>query len=212
MNHSTPDILYEAASVWNALTEYNYIFTYGYKNKLHTITLTFSPEDFPHLAGFQYLKDIKFPRYNPEKIVFQILNGIITSTHISCATQYEEMVLPRLEAMVRMKETLDSDFKLFSYMPRMYPFYTKIKADYLISHHSEITSFIFILQATSNGSAKCDYLCCSAFKQGDRNFEQNQRLYSLLKKERIHLPSNAYTLLFDKITPSPPKSTPHTAS
>ena len=150
-----------------------------------------------------YLKDIKFPRYNPEKIVSQILNGTITSTHIACATQYEEMVLPRLEAMVRMKETLDNDFKLFSYMPRMYPFYTKIKADYLISHHSDITSFIFILQATENGTAKCDYLCCSAFKQGERNFEQNQRLYSLLKKERIHLPSNTSTILFDKITSTP---------
>lgn len=201
MNHSTSDIFYAAASVWNTLTEYNYIFTYGYKNKLHTITLTFSPEDFPHLAGFQYLKDIKFPRYNPEKIVTQILNETITSAHITCAAQYKEMVLPRLEAMVRMKDTLDNDFKLFSYVPEMYPFYTKIKADYLISHHADITSFVFILQSAENGSAKCDYLCCSAFKQGDRNFEQNQRLRTLLKKERIHLPSNTSTVLFDKITP-----------
>lgn len=201
MNNSKADIFYSAASIWNELTEYNYIFTYGYKNELHTISLTFSPKDFPHLAGFQYLKDIEFPRYNPKKIVSQILNGAITIEHIKNAILYKEMVLPRLEALIRMKDTLDNEFKLFSYTPKMYPFYTQIKADYLISHHSDITSFVFIIQANANGYAKCDYLCCSAFEQGERNFEQNQRSRTLLKKERIHLPSNTSTIFFDRIKP-----------
>ena len=51
------DILYRAAEVWKELTEYHYVFTYGYKGELHEIKLTFSLEDFPHLAGFHYLKD-----------------------------------------------------------------------------------------------------------------------------------------------------------
>jgi len=195
------DIFYNAASVWNELTEYSYIFTYGYKGKLHTINLTFSQEDFPHLAGFQYLKDVVFPRYNPRKIVSQILNGKITIEHIKCAALYEEMVHPRLEALVRMKDILDNEFKLFSYMPKMYPFYTQIKADYLISSHADITSFVFIIQADLDGSAKCDYLCCSAFEQGERNFEQNQRPRTLLKNERVHLLSNTAVVLFDKTKP-----------
>ena len=195
------DIFYKAASVWNELTEYRYIFTYGYKGELHTINLTFSQEDFPHLAGFQYLKDVAFPRYNPQKIVSQILNGKITIDHIKSAALYEEMVHPRLEALVRMKDILDNEFKLFTYMPKMYPFYTQIKADYLISSHADITSFVFIIQADSDGSAKCDYLCCSAFEQGERNFEQNQRPRTLLKNERIHIPSNTRVVLFDKVKP-----------
>ena len=28
------------------------MFTYGYKNQLYPINLTFSSEDYPHLAGF----------------------------------------------------------------------------------------------------------------------------------------------------------------
>ena len=64
MIHQNDDILYQAASVWKNLTEYHYIITYGYKNKLYTLNLTFSPEDFPHLAGFQYLRDLSLPRYN----------------------------------------------------------------------------------------------------------------------------------------------------
>ena len=54
------NILYQAASAWQKLTDYRYIFTYGYKKNLYTINLTFSMEDFPHLAGFQYLKDLIF--------------------------------------------------------------------------------------------------------------------------------------------------------
>ena len=195
------DIFYQAASVWNELTEYRYEFIYGYKNKLCPINLTFSMEDFPHLAGFQYLKDISLPRYNPAKIVPRILDGTIKLEQIQKGTQYKDMVLPRLEALVRIKDTLDNEFNLFSYMPRVYPFYTRIKADYLISRHSDITSFVFIIQINADGTAKCDYLCCSAFKQTDRDYTANQRPRTLLKKERIHINSNSSTILLDKLTP-----------
>ena len=36
VNEQTNDILYQAASVWKEMTEYCYILTYGYKNKLNT--------------------------------------------------------------------------------------------------------------------------------------------------------------------------------
>lgn len=160
------DIFYQAAFVWNELTEYRYIFTYGYKNKLSTIKLTFSPENFPHLMGLQYLKDL---------------------------------TLPRLEALTRLKDILENDFNLFSYMPRMYPFYTQIKADFLISGHTDITSYVFLIQSKIDGTGQCDQLCCSAFRQDNRDFEKNQRVRVLLKKERIHIPSNTSTVLLDRL-------------
>lgn len=177
MSDSQSDIFYRAASVWNELTKYYYLFTYGYKHKLYEINLTFSPEDFPHLAGFQYLKDISLPRYNPEKTVSRILDGTIKLEQIQNSAKYEEMIVPRLKALVRMKDALDNDFILFSYMPGMYPFYTQIKADYLISYHSVFTNFKFIVQANTDGTAKSDYLCCSAFMQGDRDDETNVPAY-----------------------------------
>ena len=200
MCDSTNDILYQSASVWNELIEYNYIFTYGYKHRLYTINLSFSPEDFPHLAGFHYLKDITLPRYNSGKIVSHILDGKITKKQLQKAAQFEKMVIPRLEAIIQIKDVLDNNFTLFSYMPRMYPFYTQIKADYLISRHSDITNYIFIIQTHSNNTAKCNYLCCSAFTQGDRNYELNQRSRTLLKKERIHIPTSTSSVLLDKLS------------
>ena len=72
------DILQQSALAWKELTEYRYQFVYGYKKTLYPINLTFSFEDYPHLAGFQYLKDISLPNYTSAKIVDRILEGKIT--------------------------------------------------------------------------------------------------------------------------------------
>lgn len=69
----------------------------------------------------------------------------------------------------------------------MYPFITGIKADYLISSHFSVDNFIFIIKANSQGDLKCDFLCCSIFEKGERDYETNQRLRTLMKKERIHI-------------------------
>lgn len=203
MPEHVSDMLYRAASVWNELTEYIYVLTYGYKNNLYTLRLTFSYEDFPHLAGFQYLKDISFPRYSNRKIIPHILDHSITLDTIRKSINFNKMVLPRLEALSHIKNIFDSDFQLFSYVPRMYPFYTRIQADYLISHSSTSTYFIFLIQTNADGSSKCDYLCCSTFKQTERNYKINQRSRTLLKKERIHLPSTTSVVLLDRLSNSP---------
>ncbi len=110
------------------------------------------------------------------------------------------MVKPRLEALIHLKSSLDNEFNLYSFMPRMYPFVTNIKADYLIASHIVINSYVFIIHTAPNGDAKCDFLCCSAFAKGERNYEINQRKRTLLKKERIHIPSNTMSILYDRLS------------
>ncbi|MFQ7319184.1 MAG: PBECR4 domain-containing protein [Massilimicrobiota timonensis] len=194
------NLLHQSAKAWKEIIEYRYLFTYGYKKQLYLINLTFSLEDYPHLAGFQYMKDISLPNYSSSKIVDRILEGKILFETVQKATQYDKMIKPRLEALIHLKESLDNEFNLYSYMPKMYPFITNIKADYLISSHFSIDNFIFIIKASSQGEAKCDFLCCSIFEKGERDYETNQRLRKLMKKERIHLPSNTTDILLDRLT------------
>lgn len=78
----------------------------------------------------------------------------------------------------------------------MYSFTTTIKADYLISLRSEQTSFVFIVKTSDTNS---DYLCCSAFKEGDRNYEENQRQRTILKKERIILSTEEHYTIFNRL-------------
>lgn len=193
------DLLQQSAQVWKEITEYRYLFTYGYKRQLYPIMLTFSLEDYPHLAGFQYMKDIALPNYSSAKIADRILDGKISLKKVQRAALYEEMIEPRLEALVHLKDSLDHNFNLYSYVPQMYPFHTSIKADYLISSHHDIDNFIFIIKANSQGESKCDFLCCSIFEKGNRDYETNQRSRTLMKKERIHIPSMTTTILLDKL-------------
>lgn len=196
------DILYQAASEWKNLTEYSYILTYGYMKKLHTINITFSLEDFPHLAGFQYLKDLSLPRYNSKKVIDKILTHKIVLGQIEKGIKYTDSIKPRLEALTHFHDILKSDFHLFSYMPRMYPFTTTIKADYLISSHLEFISYFFIIQTGPEKNSTCNYLCCSALTKGIRNYEANQRPLTILKKEQIHIPTNTTNVLYDKLSKS----------
>lgn len=187
---------------WKEMTEYSYLFTYGYKKKLFTINLTFSLEDYPHLAGFQYMKDLSLPNYTSAKLINRILEGKISFKNIQKAAQYETLIKPRLKALIHLKESLDNPFVLLSYMPKMYPFYTNMKADYLISSHINFTSYIFIIQSNKLSSFKCDYLCCSLFEKGERDYNTNQKTLTILKKERIHIPTNTSTILFNKLLDS----------
>ena len=148
------------------------------------------------------MKDISLPNYSSAKIVDRIIEGKITCDKIQKSPQYEKMVKPRLDALIHLKSSLDNEFTLYSFMPRMYPFVTNIKADYLIASHTIIDSYVFIIQATPKGDAKCDYLCCSAFSKGTRDYESNQRSRTLLKKERLHIPTNTSVILFDQLIPS----------
>ena len=176
------DLLQQSAQAWKEITEYRYLFTYGYKKQLHPINLTFSLEDYPHLAGFQYMKDLSLPNYSSAKIADRILEGKILFEKVQKAALYEEMIKPRLEALVHLKESLDN------------------KADYLISSHFSVDNFIFIIKANAQGELKCDFLCCSIFEKGDRDYETNQKARTLMKKERIHIPSNTTDILLDRLS------------
>jgi len=194
------NLLQQSAKAWKEIIEYQYLLTYGYKNKLHQINLTFSLEDYPHLAGFQYAKDIALPNYSNSKVADRILEEKISFEEFQKAADYEKMIKPRLEALVHLKESLDNEFNFYSFMPSMYSFYTSIKADYLISSHFKIDSFIFIIKVNSHGEVKCDFACCSAFEKGDRDYETNQRPRTLLKKERKHISSGTTDILLDRLT------------
>lgn len=76
--------------------------------------------------------------YNSGKVVDRILDRKITLEQIQSAAQYEKMIKPRLQAIIHLKEVLDNEFILYSYMPKMYPFYTSIKADYVISKDKNV--------------------------------------------------------------------------
>ena len=168
------DLLVQAATTWKDLTSFHYSLTYGLKKQLHTIDLSFSPENFSHPAGFQYMKDIAFPNYSAKKLMDKIIDGKIKIADVQKSCNYEEMVLPMLLALSSLKESLSNDFTLYTYNARQYPFYTRIIADYLIQSSNETSSFVFLVQ--NGGEESPDsYHCCSIFEKGINDFSMNQK-------------------------------------
>ena len=200
MINTTDDLLKRSAIVWKELMNYNYIFTYVYKNKLSRISIIFPPEKYPHLAGFQYLNDINIPRYNSKKTVDKILDDSICQNLIQKSQNYEEFVKPRLNALIRLKNTLEEDFLLYAYMPRFYSFATRIKADYLISKSFSPKDYIFIIKSDSLfEQSDYNFVCCSTFEQTNRNYAENQRQRTVLKKERINISTGDLTVLYNRL-------------
>ena len=93
------DLLVLAASAWTELMEYRYCFTYGYRKQLYKICLSFSVQDFPHLAGFQYLKDIQLPKFNPPKTVEMILAKLNDGTALSVCKAFSFLSLLNFDSI-----------------------------------------------------------------------------------------------------------------
>lgn len=113
INHM--NLLQKSARAWKEIIEYRYLFVYGYKKQLYPINLIFSLNEYPHLAGFQYAKDIALPNYSSAKIADRVIEGKISFDTLKKATQYKDMIKPRLEALIHLKESLDNEFNIFIY-------------------------------------------------------------------------------------------------
>ena len=191
-------LLYQATNEWDNISKYRYTFVYGYKKKLYTIILTFAPEEFYHLAGFQYLDDLSIPRYNAKKMIHKILDGEIKQIDIQKGANYETLVKPRLQALLSLQNIMDSNFTLFSFRPDMYSsFRTNISADYLISSTINGVSYVFLFGGTPKAIIR-ECICRSIFTKGERNYEENQRPYTVLKKTKTDLSTNHETILYIK--------------
>ena len=79
----------------------------------------------------------------------------------------------------------------------MYPFYTSIKANYLIGSHINNINFIFLIRDDVQKSAN-NYVCCSTFIKDQRDYETNQRRCAILKKTKTLLSSNKVFVLYCK--------------
>lgn len=174
------DLLYQAAAAWKALTEYTYRITYGKNKVLHTITLKFRADEFYHLAGFQYTKDIVLPvRFSHPKTLNVILSGKITEAHIIKSENYP-MITERLIAIAKLKAALDTTFTLYQFNPKVLPFYTNITAQNLISAECGDVVFLF-----TDSSANGESFSKSVFlKRPDHDFRANQKALAILRVER----------------------------
>ena len=189
------DLLYEAAVAWKLLLQDRYEITYGKSKKLHTIVLEFEPSEFYHLAGFPHAKDIVLPvRGSQTKMLDNVLARKITGAMLEKSTNYESVIKRKLEAIIRLEQLLNSPCQVYLYNPRKLPFYTDIKAKYLLV--DEQTQVVFLFTDTEDDGVSC--FSRSTFVMGDRDFRINQTKVTVLQIKRIDLSTGNADVIFCK--------------
>lgn len=183
--------LIESADNWDQLSDIELHIVYGYKKEEKSITIRFKPEDFFHLAGFQYLNDITLPRFSKRKIISKVLDKTIKFDKIQNSINYSEKVEPRLDALCSINSIFEGKFKLYRYNKSLYSFYSKIEADYIIFDEiTQIPYFLFL----KNGEEQFEAI--STFSKGSRNYTENQKVLNILFIETINTKLNMTSVIY----------------
>ncbi|MBQ8788219.1 MAG: hypothetical protein IJZ58_01725 [Oscillospiraceae bacterium] len=170
----------DAAKAWEILKDISYEFDVTRKGKLVRIELFFFEEDFPHIAGMQYAKDVDFgvrsAEYYGEKLIPALINKKIDDMEIEKSKNWNK-ISGRLSAIINLQNILDGEFEIVSFDNRKVDVYSKIDAKFAIkSTASSDIFFVFLDERTGK------YYCRSAFKKEKTDYMKNQATQTILRK------------------------------
>ena len=174
----------KAAQAWQKMVATEYHITAGRKRKTVSFSLDFDLADFPHLAGMQYAQDVDFnlrpSEYYGEKLIPALLSGKMDGNKIEKSRNWER-IKGRLNAIIGLQDTLDSEFAIALFDPARVHTNSRIDADYIIQNlHSGEIYFVFI-----DENKEHRHYCKSAFAKNNVDYMKNQPLLTVLKKEKI---------------------------
>lgn len=87
----------------------------------------------------------------------------------------------RLNAIIHLQETLDTEFLIARFRPNLVRIHCKIDAEYINKNlHSGEVFFVFIDKGTGQR-----YYCKSAFERTTIDYLENQAVLTVLKKEKV---------------------------
>lgn len=173
----------DAAIAWSSLHNVNYILDIARKGKLERIELSFLDEDFAHLAGMQYAKDIDFgirkSEYYGENLIPALLNKRMDDTKIELSRNWNR-ISGRLTAIINLQKALDGEFIIVSFNKLKVRGYSQIDAKFAIkSMISGDVYFVFLDERSGR------YYCKSAFRKENTDYSENQSVMTLLQKTKI---------------------------
>lgn len=173
----------DAAVAWNDLCDTHYIFDLTRKGKLNRVELSFLNEDFPHLAGMQYAKDVDFgirqAEYYGERLVPALLSNYMDDSKIETSRNWER-ISSRLTAIVNLQHTLDNEFIVVLFSKAKVRGFCQIDAKFAIKNTVSGEVFFIFLDEKSGR-----YYCKSAFKKEFIDYAENQSAMTVLQKIKI---------------------------
>ncbi len=177
-------LLFDAAVAWSNLHSTTYKLLLGRKRTWSdSFSLSFYPEDFPHLAGMQYATDVDFGLNRAEiysgKFISKIINREVDDEIIEKSAEWETKIQGRLECIIAMEDALDNEFLICKFDSRSVPYGSNIVAKYVIKNlRTGITFFVFVDENEQR------WFCRSIFQLNIADYTKNQTHVTVLKKEK----------------------------
>ncbi len=181
--------LKDVALAWNSLMSKEYVFKIKYRaDNIKSIRLQFRDFDFFHAAGFQYMKDIRIPRFSKSKYLQKSISNEISEDLIARSQFYIDTIYPRWVGILNLEQLLDSAFKIYKFTPEKLTFHTSIEAKFLLSNKElDISVFLFLDEDSyDEDSIENPVFCRSVFEQNpSRDYTINQKGLNIVYKEKI---------------------------
>ncbi|WP_429971925.1 PBECR4 domain-containing protein (plasmid) [Fructilactobacillus sp. Tb1] len=170
------DKLRKAATIYNNLINKEIKIVIGRKGKKTDLYIDFSVEDFYHLVGFHYLKDLRNIARMSSKIAFEkILNDEITISMLE-KSKYFNQIEDRIECILLFSKVATNVSSVYKFRRVEYSF-SKINWEYLITFPTEISNaYLFLRELRKNPN---HFICVSTFE--NTGYERNQIKYTLLE-------------------------------
>jgi hypothetical protein len=172
-------LLMAAACAWAELCGTKYIIELGHKGVQHSINLTFEPDDFPHIAGMQYAKDIDFglnrSEYFGKNLIPAIVSGRMEEERI-CKARSWDKIEGRLKAIVNIPQTLSGNFIIAKFNRNKVNKSCSIDAEYVIKNTVSGETFFVFLDSDNDR-----YYCKSAFQNDHTDYLLNQTVMTVLQ-------------------------------
>lgn len=169
----------DAARAWDELCKITYFIDLGYKRKQFAIDLVFKLDDFPHLAGMQYAKDVDFgmrrAEYYGSSLVPALLCGKLDESRIYTARAWTR-IEGRLKAIINLERTLSGRFDIAKFNPKKVKGSCNIDAEYVIRNSVSGETFFVFLDARENR-----YYCKSAFQIEHTDYMRFQTSMTVLR-------------------------------
>ena len=183
------DLIYECATKFISLEQYEYRFVVSKKRKTREIILNFHDTDFFHLAGLHHLTDINIPRNRKDALKNivekrKITDSLLYKSRYFVNSESDKDIKLRVEELRFLEEYLDTDNMIRIYSTEnMKYLQSYIDAQYIIESqlkNRDGSVYIFLKQREENPEAYC---AVSFFKKGTVTYG-GETLYWMLKEKR----------------------------
>ena len=183
------DKIYECATKFINLQNYEYYFVVSQNRKTTKLILTFCDSDFFHLAGLHYLTDIGIPKNRKEvlKNIIEkrkITDSLLLKSRFFNNPKPDKDIKSRIEELCFLEEYLDTNniIKIFNTRNTKY-LNSHIDADYIIESQLKGSTnivYIFLKKRKENPETYC---VVSFLKKTSITYS-GDALYWMLKEKR----------------------------